>query len=264
MPTLPDAGEKLPPSATTPDRNPDGSEADAVRRLNEIGQLAAGVGHNVINAFSAVVSHAELLRIASESGRPMELGSIAEVIIRVAMDASGVARRLIDYSRTATVIDPDAIALDALADEVIGEYRDSGRFPEVTWVVQAQSVPAVFGNEVQLRAMFDHLIQNALEALPESGGEIAVGVGLDDRGWITIDVKDNGSGMPASVAERAVEPFFTTKAGRQGVGLTIAHGIWRRHHGTLAVRSQPGGGTVIRLGILPRPANDGDRRCLQS
>ncbi len=57
--------------------------------------------------------------------------------------------------------------------------------------------------------------------------------------------------MPAQVQERAVEPFFTTKSGHAGVGLSIANGIWRRHRGTLALQSQTGEGTRVRLCVEP-------------
>ena len=55
--------------------------------------------------------------------------------------------------------------------------------------------------------------------------------------------------MTNEVLKRATEPFFTTKSGRSGIGLTVAHGIWRRHRGALSIESQPGEGTVIRLAV---------------
>jgi signal transduction histidine kinase len=66
-----------------------------------------------------------------------------------------------------------------------------------------------------------------------------------------LEVRDTGHGIPHATVERAVEPFFTTKAGHFGVGLSIANGIWRRHRGTLALRSQAGEGTTVRLCVEP-------------
>lgn len=227
-------------------------DAEAIRRLNELGQLAAGVGHNVINAFSAVVSNAELLRLMGASSRVIDPKVLAETIIRAAMEASGVARRLIDYSRTATSIPETTVHLDRLVREVVDGWR-ARNHPDIEWVADTSGVPPIRGSEEQLRSMLGHLITNAIEALPPSGGSITLAVARDDRGWIALEVRDTGVGMIPSVQERAVEPFFTTKSGRAGVGLTIAHGIWRRHHGTLAVRSQEGVGTTVRLGIEPVP-----------
>ena len=67
------------------------------------------------------------------------------------------------------------------------------------------------------------------------------------RNWVILEIRDRGSGMTPAVMEHAVEPFFTTKPDRLGVGLTIARGIWRRHRGTLTLESQPGEGTTVRL-----------------
>jgi signal transduction histidine kinase len=224
--------------------------ADAVEQLNALGQLAAGVGHHVINAFSAVVSNAEILRLNPHSPKPNDPAAIAEIIIRTAVEASGVARRLIDYSRAATAVGESQVELGKLVPGVVEAERL--RSPAgLTWTIEANSVPAIPGNPVQIAAMLGHLLANAREALPASGGAIHVTIGRDDRGWVFVEVRDTGKGMSQHDVERAIEPFFTTKAGHLGVGLSIANGIWRRHKGTLAIRSQPGEGTRVRLGIEP-------------
>ncbi|MHB1560714.1 MAG: ATP-binding protein, partial [Isosphaeraceae bacterium] len=69
----------------------------------------------------------------------------------------------------------------------------------------------------------------------------------------------SGSGMMPEVLKRATEPFFTTKPGRSGVGLTAAHGIWRRHRGAFSIESQPGAGTMIRLSVEAPPPSASHR-----
>ncbi len=114
-------------------------------------------------------------------------------------------------------------------------------------------MPPIRGYAWQLEAMLGHLLDNAREAFPATGGEIRIATHCDDRGWVVFEVADNGRGMTTGEQERAVEPFFTTKSGHLGVGLSIANGIWRRHRGTLAVRSRLGEGTLVRLCIEPEP-----------
>src|SRR5258708_9798491 len=75
---------------------------DEAERLKELGHLSAGVGHHVINAFSAIVSNAELLRLESRIPVPVEPAVVAETIINTALAAATVARRLIDYTRPVT------------------------------------------------------------------------------------------------------------------------------------------------------------------
>src|SRR3954468_11558704 len=96
---------------------------EAIERLNNLGHLAAGVGHHVINAFSAIVSNAELLRLNPPLISVADPSTLADTIVRTALDASTVARRLIDYTRPVTSIDPrqaafetSTIALDQLAE----------------------------------------------------------------------------------------------------------------------------------------------------
>ena len=228
----------------------DDRDVDPRIHLNELGQMAAGVGHHVINAFSASVSNAESLRLAGdEVGRGHDPAAVADTIIRTALDASGVARRLIDYSRKATAPGSALVRLDEIAAEEVKHQRSC--YDTIEWVCETTPVPPIRGRAWMLRAMLGHLLDNAREALPAAGGVISVSTGCDQRGWVVLEIADNGRGMSPEDQQRAVEPFFTTKAGHVGVGLSIANGIWRRHHGTLSVRAEPGEGTRARLCIEP-------------
>jgi signal transduction histidine kinase len=221
-------------------------------RLTDLGHLGSAVGHHVINAFSAVVSNAEILRLMAEAGSEFDPIAVADQIIRSALDASGVARRLIDYTRPITAVGDTPVSLHQLAAEVIEAEKALGP-PGIAWAAELKAVPTIWGHDARLREMLRLLIANAREALPPSGGEITVATSQDDRGWVVLEVRDTGVGMPTDVQERAVEPFFTTKPGHMGVGLPIANGIWRRHRGTLALRSRPGEGTHVRLCVEPNP-----------
>src|SRR3954468_23915989 len=102
----------------------DNKVAETTERLNNLGHLSAGVGHHVINAFIAIVSNAELLRLKVPVPSLVDPASLADTIVRTALDASTVARRLIDYPRPVTSIEPDragsdpTLALDRLAESV--------------------------------------------------------------------------------------------------------------------------------------------------
>ena len=231
--------------------------SDALERLIDLGHLSSGVGHHVINAFSAIVSNAELLRLDPPLATFADPAVLAETIIKAALEASTVARRLIDYTRTVTSIEPDraafepeTVALDRLVADVIAGERQSGR-SGLEWETDLTPIRPIRGHGVQLRAMIGHLLRNAYEALPPRGGTVRVSTSTDSRGWNVLEVRDGGIGMEARTLERAVEPFFSTKPGHLGVGLSIANGIWRRHRGTLSIVSQPGDGTRVRLCVEP-------------
>lgn len=232
---------------------------DVEVRLNELGQVSASVGHGVINAFCTIVSNAELLRMLAERGGGRQSVELSQIIVKTAIDASNVARKLIDHSRLATTTNRASVSLHQFADQEVEARRKHGA-RGVSWETDLTDVPPIAGDADQLRRMLDYLIGNALEALPEEGGQITLATGTDDRGWTWLEVRDTGAGMRPEVQERAVEPFFTTKPGRTGLGLTIANGIWRRHGGMLSIRC-PGNdeqtcpGVTIRLLIEPQPVS---------
>ena len=224
----------------------------APKALNDVGHLASGVGHHVINAFSAIVSNAELLRIKlGPNAPPVDPAAIADIVIDTAMEASTVARRLIDYTRPLTAIGEERLALDRLVGDFVEARKASD--PGVTWSTRLEPVPPIRGRVEHLE--FDARLPGRQRGRGDGGveprKELEFSTSVDGRGWVMLEIRDSGRGMEPETLEQAVEPFFTTKGGRLGVGLSIANGIWRRHRGTLSLRSRPDEGTVLRLCVEP-------------
>ena len=218
--------------------------------LNDLAHLSSGVGHHVINAFSAVVSNCEILRLRLATPTPVDPAAVAEMVINTALEASSVARRLIDYTRPITTIGEEGLALNELVGQFVDRERVEGP-PEVTWTTRLAPVPTIRGHAAHLRSMLKLFVANSYEARTRPELNIQVSTGLDPRGWVALEILDDGRGMTDAVRERAVEPFFTDKPGHIGVGLSIANGIWRRHRGTLSLKSAPGEGTTLRLCVDP-------------
>src|SRR4051795_3370967 len=127
--------------------------ARAREDLADLGHLSGGVGHHVINAFSAIVSNAELLRLKSPSKAGADPAALAETIIQPSVEAATVARRLIDYTRPLTTVesrDPAgqivALTLDRLAEDIVAGEKSSGR-PGIAWSAELQPVPPIIGHE---------------------------------------------------------------------------------------------------------------------
>ncbi len=241
----------------TPKDKGDSVEND---RLRDLGHLSASVGHHVINGFSAVVSNAELIR--SRAVAPVdlsELDALSSSMIATALDASQVARRLIDFARRVTALDsaqpgrePAAVDLNRLIEEII-EFEKSTKHTGVDWVLDLAPIPSIPGDAAQIRSMIGYIVQNAHEALPSGKGSIAFSTLCDSGGWLVVAIRDSGDGMTPEILRRATEPFFSTKPDHSGIGLTIAQGIWRRHGGAFSIDSHPGQGTTLRLSIGPFP-----------
>jgi signal transduction histidine kinase len=246
-------------------RQPSGARGGAMGNLDRkelTCYLASGVGHQVINALSTIVSQGEVLRMilgTSQENRA-DIDERINTILRTALDSALMTRKLMDDSHEAIAIDPDRpgsdleeIALDRLAAEVA--ERERGLLgPSVVLTLDLAPVPAIRGHRHALGEMLGFLIRNASEALAGRPGTVSLHTKAGPPGWITVEVRDDGCGFALDVLERATEPFFTTKAGHRGVGLTIARGIWRRHRGTVAIESEPGKGATVRLMVAARSA----------
>lgn len=104
-----------------------------------------------------------------------------------------------------------------------------------------------------------HILFNARDAL-EQGGDITISTGIDDNGWRYVDVTDTGTGIPAAIRQKVLEPFFTTKRGNgaRGLGLSVVRGIVEQGKGQLSIDSSPGSGTRVRMSFPP----PGDREAL--
>lgn len=220
--------------------------------LPTLAHLSSTVGHHLINSFSVVVSNAEILRLSGRSGRPVDVNPILDKIIQSSLDASVVARKLIEVSRSLATPTPEPQDLDRIIREAVAEFLASvGRPVDIR--VDIDPLPSLPGRAVELRGMFRSLLTNAVEAYDDADATPRVEIRgrRDDRGWIVIEVVDFGGGMPESVLDRALEPFFTTKPDHVGIGLCLAHTIWRRHRGSLALTSRLGGGTRVLLLLNP-------------
>jgi len=234
-------------------------EADDNDRLMDLAHLSAAVAHFLINAFSSVVSNAEQIR--SRGRGPSDLSQVETLgasIVKTSIDASQVARRLIDCTRHVSVIENDytGSAEPRLIDinQLIREMIESPKIfasPGIDRVVNVSPIPSIAGDAGRLRSMLRHLVQNAIEAMDDGSGTLSITTHTDARGWAVIEIGDTGCGMSPEVLRRAAEPFFSTKPDRAGIGLTIAQAIWRRHRGSLAIDSPPGRGTTIRLAFGP-------------
>ena len=236
-------------------------------RLISLAHLSSAVGHYLINAFSASVSNAELIRSPGNNATdPKEQAVLASSIIDSALSASQVARKLIDWARAVGALElsapdgePQMVDLNLLISEVVQVEQRAGQ-EGIDYRVNLGAISLIPGDPLQLRAMLVRLVQNAREALPGGCGTIDFSTLTDSRDWVVVTIRDSGSGMSQEVQRRATEPFFSTKPDRAGVGLTIAQVIWRRHRGALAIESRPGEGTTIRLSMWPVPPSEASVR----
>ena len=181
---------------------------------------------------------------------PPDPAAMADTIIRTALEAAAVARRLIDYTRPSPHR-RGPVALDRLVADYVARPRPAeARRRRSGGPPTSPRSPRSAATPTSSASMLDHL-RPTPRGRRAGRGDRSLSTSIDARGWVVLEVRDTGRGMEPEVLERAVEPFFSTKPGHLGVGLSIANGIWRRHRGTLSVRSVPGEGPTIRLCVEP-------------
>ena len=196
----------------------------------------------------------DLWALATEIRGPLE------VVQKATHDAAEVVRRVLGFTAMRPVSRAARVDLNAVVGEVIEltrpRWQDQAHLQAIAIDVVSRlgEIPRVAGEDASLREVVMNLLLNAVDALPR-GGTITITTGVAD-GWVACSVADDGVGMSGEVRHRALEPFFTTKGPHNtGLGLSVAHGIVKRHRGELEIRSAPDKGTVValRLGHLPPP-----------
>lgn len=221
------------------------------RRLAALGQLAAGVMHDVNNALNPIMAAAYLLRHHAES--PEAVRDYADRIRKAAEIGAATASRVGRFIRQEPVHvgGDEVIDLSALADEVVDltepmRLRRSSEAQEVRVERQLGADVQMRGLPGEIREALLNLVQNAIDAMPK-GGTLTLRTAVEGN-EVCIAVRDTGVGMTEEVRERAFDPFFSTKgAGGTGLGLAEVYGIARRHRGSAAITSVPERGTEVLL-----------------
>jgi two-component system, NtrC family, sensor kinase len=226
-------------------------------RLADIGQLAAGVAHEINTPLASIalraeslLKHAEdprLLAVDSFKNFPRYLKTIDEEIFR----CKRIIGSLLDFSRVRKpeVRDSDINALAERAADLVGHQM---KLKQVTISLRLDpTLPRVPADEGQLRQALLALLMNALDATP-SGGRVEIETRREGTDSIVLTVADTGAGIPRENLGKIFSPFFTTKPVGQGtgLGLAICHGIVSSHGGEIQVESEVDKGTRLSL-VLP-------------
>ncbi|MBI3084897.1 MAG: GAF domain-containing protein, partial [candidate division NC10 bacterium] len=243
-------------------------------KLRALGQMAAGIAHDLNNILAAVLARVELLRFRVADPEIRETLKTLETAVT---DGAHVVRRLQDFARQrarSPLVPTDlARAVQETLEMTRPHWRDEphrqGRVIEVRTLLDG--ISHIQGNAPEVREAVTNLILNAVDAMPQGGVltlnarqvkkaagnqiEAAPSPGAsrdrprDNPGeWVELTVTDTGTGMSEEIRRRIFEPFFTTKGMHgTGLGLAVVYGIMERHGGHIHVASVPGRGSTVTL-----------------
>lgn len=223
-------------------------------RLALVGQLAAGVAHELNEPLVAILGYAELIQ--QSFGLPDRTARDLAGIVKASLHAREVVRKLLLFARQAPV-EKTSVDLNQVVRDALLMLETRLRQGDVKTVFKAApELPQLLADASQLQQVVLNLCVNALQAMPD-GGALEIRTGKRDSG-LTLAVSDTGGGMSEEVLHQLFTPFFTTKGVGQGtgLGLSVVHGIVTGHGGTLHVESTPGQGTRFEV-FLPSDAAAG-------
>jgi two-component system, NtrC family, sensor histidine kinase PilS len=216
-------------------------------RLATVGQLAAGIAHEIRNPLASISGSIELLRQApqvSEDDR-----SLMTIVTREIERLNALITDLLDYANPRP-LQPSVFDLAILLQETMQmAQQDRG---EVELTLEVNHPLQISADASKLRQVLWNLVHNARDAARERGRHVTVRAHAHPQiaGWIEIIVADDGPGMAPELQRRIFDPFFTTKRKGTGLGLATCHIIVADHRGRIDVESTVGTGTLIHV-ILP-------------
>jgi signal transduction histidine kinase len=224
---------------------------DLVRsqKLASIGQIAAGVAHEINNPLGVILGYVKLLQKAQ--GNTEELRILEEET----RQCQRIVEGLLDLSRAPRLAD-GPVDLGELARDAVERLEEAGRL-EGRLVEVPDGTRRVFarGDEAKLRQVVFNIVLNAAEAVPE-GGSIRL-LTSQTSGEVVLTVADSGPGIPEEIVPRLFDPFVTTKRKGTGLGLAISQSIVEAHGGHIEIQSRPNEGTRVAVRL---PAAGGPGR----
>jgi signal transduction histidine kinase len=222
-------------------------------KLATLGQLAAGIVHEINNPLTSISVYGEyLLGKLKRTGAEVADLQRVERILRSSDRIMSFTRNLLTYARPSKEEAQPVVVNDVL-EEAVGFCEHVIREARVSVVRDyGRDLPKVNAVPGQLHQVFVNLITNACNAAHDEGGEVRLTTRLHGRDRIHVRIEDNGVGIGTEDLDRVFEPFFSTRRRGKGtgLGLSIVKSIVEHHQGAIDIDSRAGGGTSV-LVTLP-------------
>jgi two-component system, NtrC family, sensor kinase len=234
------------------------AEAEVARgeKLASIGQLAAGIAHELNNPLTGVLTFTHLLRKKMPEGS--QDAEDLDLVIRETKRCASIIRRLLDFAREKTP-EKALVNLNGLIEETVRFVERSAALQQIEIAMDLDpDLPPLFVDADLIKQVLMNILVNAQQAIEERGKIVVescvkrrrlTGTTMEAAPVVEIAIGDNGCGIPKANLQRIFDPFFTSKeVGKgTGLGLSVSYGIVRSHGGEIDVESTEGEGTTFRI-----------------
>jgi signal transduction histidine kinase len=219
----------------------------STEKLASLGQLAAGIAHELNNPLGTILLYSGL--IERKLGSSANVANDIDLVQKETQRCKRIVAGLLDFARQNRVHFATT-RLNEFVAEVLEKSFNAAELANKNIHVGFESTNPIDADidRDQMTQVLVNLLQNGIEALGERGGKVTVSLShLEERDRIRIAVRDDGCGIPPEDHDRVFQPFFTTKSiGRgTGLGLAITYGIVKMHHGSIWFESAPGNGATF-------------------
>lgn len=217
-------------------------------KLASLGQLAAGVAHELNNPLATILLYADILR--RESALDLQYQTDLETIINKTLRCKQIVSGLLNFARQ-TQVNAQPTSVNDLIQELIEIEKRHTRYEKIVFNLELEAaLPLAELDAAQFREVLLNLIHNAADAMPD-GGKITIRTAAKPDDMIAVEVQDEGKGIPPEHLSKLFTPFFTTKpVGKgTGLGLAIIYGIVKMHRGQINVQSEVGRGTTFTISL---------------
>ena len=224
------------------------TEAQLIRseKLAALGQLSAGIAHEIRNPLTSIniLIHSLTANLPTEDSRWEDLKVIEEEILRI----NEIVDQFLRFARPASPLF-EKTNLVPIFEEILQLLRPQIEQGKIAVKKEFGPLPLITVDKEQIKQVILNLLMNAIQAMP-GGGELNLGGRFSQDGrWVELTILDSGIGIPQGDLEKLFDPFFSTKDGGIGLGLSIAHRIIDQHHGKIEVESTPGKGTLFTISL---------------
>ncbi|MGB6501545.1 MAG: ATP-binding protein [Thermoplasmata archaeon] len=221
-------------------------------KLASVGQLAAGVAHEINTPLANVMLVAESLRRRSDD--PWVLARLSTMTDQIEI-AARIVRGLLDFARREEPLTTELDLVEIARESVAFLKGKQSANVEIAEKYPGTPIP-ILGDRGQLMQVLTNILNNAYDAM-EGVGAIDISVRTQGR-RAEVEILDHGPGISPEALPQIFEPFFTTKPEGQGtgLGLAICHGIVHSHHGTITVRNVPGAGAAFLVSLPLHPPTE--------
>lgn len=228
-------------------------QLEKAERLSSLGQLAAGVAHEIRNPLNAISIAAQRLNrdfIPEDQKKAEDFKNLSGVIKDEIKRLNGIIEEFLTFSKSRR-LDFSKFSITEMLQKIVSLIREEASTRGITIETTWRYTPGLISMDVnKLQQAFINLIKNAMESISEAKGKIIIAVEKEDKNHIVVKISDTGCGMTSEEIEKIFSPEYTTKEKGVGLGIPLAFEIIRGHDGDIRVISRKGRGTTFEV-ILP-------------